>query len=101
MRQQPIHAARNDKPAEEIQVVDVGSALGYGPADCTDESDDVDQDTADVGCVAPPVEAEGVEIRSVRLGGVEVFDLQVAFADEVVIADDNPRDGGEEDRVGA
>ena len=99
--QQPVCPARDQEAAEEIQVVDVGGTLGDGLADGADEADDVDEDAADVGGVAPPVEAEGVVVRGRGAGGVEVFDLEVAAADEVVVADNDACDGGEEDGVGA
>lgn len=43
---------------------------------------------------------ESEVIRGRGAGGVEVADLEVTFADEVVIADYHARDGGEEDAVG-
>ncbi len=47
------------------------------------------------------MEAEGEVIRGGFAGGVEVFDLVVAAADEVVVANDDAGDGREEDGVGA
>ena len=99
--QQPVRSPRHKEAAEEIQVIDVGCALGDGFPDRADEADDVDEDAADVGCVAAPVETEGVVVGGGGPGGVEVFDLEVALADDVIIADDDAGDGGEEDGVGA
>ncbi len=45
------------------------------------------------------MEAEGVEIGGGGGCGVEVADLEVAVADEVVVGDDDAGDGGEEDGV--
>ena len=46
------------------------------------------------------MEAIGEHVRRSLLGGIEIADLVVAFANDVVIADDYTGDGGEEDRVG-
>jgi len=100
MRQKPVRPPSNNKSAEEIQVVDVRCTFRHGFPDGADEADDVDEDAADVGGVAAPVEAEGEEVGGRGLGGVEVADLKVAVADEVVVADDDAGDGGEEDGVG-
>lgn len=42
------------------------------------------------------MEAVGEEVGGGGTGGVEGFEDEVAPADEVVIADDDPGDGGEE-----
>lgn len=47
------------------------------------------------------MEAKGEVIRGGFAGRVEVFDLVVAAADEVVVTDNDAGDGGEEDGVGA
>ena len=99
--QQPVRSPRDQEAAEEIQVIDIGGAFGDGFTDGADEADDVDEDAADVGCVATPVETEGVVIGGGGAGGVEIFDLEVAAADDVVVTDDDAGDGGEEDGVGA
>lgn len=46
------------------------------------------------------MEAEGEVIGGGLAGGIEVTDLVVAAADDVVIADDDAGDGREEDGVG-
>ena len=96
----PIGQAGDDEAGEEVDVVDVFRARGDGFADGADEADDVDEDAADVGRVAAPVEAEGEVVRGGFAGRVEVSDLVVAAADDVVIADDDACDRGEEDGVG-
>ena len=99
--QRPISTPSNEEPAEEVQIVDVRCTLGHRPSDRTNKSDDVDQDTADIGRVAAPMEAKGEEIWGPALGAVQILDLEVAFAHDVVVADDDAGDGGEEDRVSA
>ncbi len=47
------------------------------------------------------MEAEGEVVRGGFAGRVEVFDLEVTAADEIVVADDDAGDGGEEHGVGA
>ena len=95
-----ISPTGDQKPRKEVQIVNIGRALGDRFADGADETDDVDEDAADVGGVAAPVEAEGEVVGGGFAGGVEVADLIVAAADEVVVADDDAGDGGEEDGVG-
>ena len=46
------------------------------------------------------MEAKGKVVRGGFAGRVKVFDLVVASADEVVVADYNAGDGGEENGVG-
>ena len=46
------------------------------------------------------MEAHDEVVWGVLLGGVEVFDLEVAATDQVVVGDDDAGDGGEEDGVG-
>ena len=64
------------------------------------EANDVDQDTANISRIATPVEAKGKVIRGAIAGGVEIPDLVVAAADNVVVTDDDTGDRGEEDRIG-
>ena len=101
MRQKPVCSSSNEEPTEEIQVVDIGSTLWHRFANGTNEANNVDEDTTDVGCVTAPVEAKRVIVWGVSLGAVEVSDLEVAFPDDVVVADDDTGDGREEDRIGA
>ena len=91
-RQEIVRGTRNKEATEEVQVVDICRAFGHGLANGSDEPNNVDKDAANVGRVAAPREAEGVEVWRVRLGRVEIFDLEVAFSDDVVIADDDARD---------
>lgn len=96
----PVSAAGDDKPAEEIQIIDICSACGNGLSDGAYETDYVDEYTADIGRIPAPVEAEGEIVGGGGLGAVEVPDLVVPFADDVVICDDHTRDGREENGVG-
>lgn len=46
-----------------------------------------------------PGEAEGIVIRAVLSGAVELVDFDVALANKVVVADHGACNGGKEDRV--
>lgn len=98
--QQVVCPARHDEAAEEVEVVQVRRPLGHLLPNRPDEPDDVDQDPADVRRVPAPGEPKGVVVGGAGPGGVQVADLKVALADEVVVADDDAGDGGEEDGVG-
>ena len=100
LAQDPVRQARDDETREEVDVIDVFGTLRHRPSYGSNESDDVDEDTADIGRVSAPVEAEGEVVRGCFAGGVEVRYLVVAAADDVVVADDDASDRGEEDRVG-
>ena len=95
-----ISPTGDQKPRKEVQIVNIRRTPGDRFPDGADETDDVDEDAADVGGVAAPVEAEGEVVGGGFAGGVEVADLVVAAADEVVVADDDAGDGGEEDGIG-
>lgn len=97
--QPPVHDARDQKPHEEVQVVDPLRRRGDVSPHRARETDYVDEDAGDVGRVPAPVEAESEVIRPRLAPAVEVFDLQVAAADEVVVTDHHARDGGQEHRV--
>ncbi len=96
----PICHTSHNETTEEIQVIDISSPGRYRLADSAHEPDDVDEDTTDIGRVAAPVEAEGKVIGGRILGRVEVPDLEVAAADNVVVANYDAGDRREEDRVG-
>ncbi len=98
--EQIVDRTRDDKPGEEVDAVDIRRADGNWFTDRADEADDVDKDSSDVSGVAAPGPAEPVEIGGGGVGGVEFFELEVALADDVVVADDDAGDAGEEDRVG-
>lgn len=100
MTHSPVGAAGHNEPAEEVEVVDVLCAFWHFLANGTDEADDVDHDSCDVGGVSTPVDPPGVEVRPALLGRIEVFDLKIALADQVVIADHNTSNGREENGVG-
>ena len=46
------------------------------------------------------METVGIDVGGVFTGAVQVLDYEVAFSDEVVVADHDAGDGGEEDGVG-
>lgn len=100
LAQAPVSQARDEETGEEVEIVDVLGALRHRLANGSDESDDVDEDTADISRVPAPVEAEGEVVRCPFAGGVEVFYLVVAAANDVVVTDDDASDRGEEDGVG-
>lgn len=96
----PVRPRGHNESGEEIDIVDILRSDGDIPPDCTHEANDVDEDTRDVGCVAAPVEAVPEVIGRGVLRGVEGVDFVVPFSDNVVIADQDAGDGGEEDGVG-
>lgn len=97
--QRPVDQARDDEPGEEVDAVDVRGADRDGFSDRADEADDVDEDAGDVGGVSAPGPAKPVEIGAIVVGGVEFLELEVALADDVVVADDDAGDAGKEDRI--
>ncbi len=74
--------------------------LRYRLSNGPNESDDIDKDTADIGCVSAPVEAKGEVVGCRFAGGVEVPYLVVAAADDVIVADNDASNRREEDRIG-
>ena len=98
--QKIIGPRRYNESRKEIDVIYIGGTYRHRFADGADEADDVDENTANVGCVSAPVETKGKIIRGGWAGVVEVADLIEAATDDVVVADDNAGDGGEEDGVG-
>lgn len=99
LAQDPVRAGSDDETTEEIKIVDVLRAHGHLLADRADEADDVDEDAGNVGSVSAPVEAEPEIVWGGFTGGVELLDLEIAAADEVVVGDDDTGDGGQEDGV--
>ena len=100
LAQDPVCQARDDETGEEVDIVDVNGTLRYRLSNGSNESDNVDKDTADIGCVSAPVEAEGKVVGCRFAGGVEVPYLVVATADDVIIADNDAGNRREEDRIG-
>ena len=98
--QQIVDPRRNYETRKEVEIVDVLSALRNWLSNSADEADNVDQNTTDVRCVAAPVETKGEVVRRRLTGSVEITDLVVATTDNVVVADDDTRDGRKKDRVG-
>ena len=100
LAQGPVRQARDDETGEEIDIVDVCGTLRDRLSNGSDESNNVDQDTADIGCVSTPVKAKREVIRRRFASGVEIRYLIIAAADDVVVADDDTGDRREEDGVG-
>lgn len=97
---QVITATSDNKAGKEVQIVDVLCADRNVNANSADETHDVWEDAGDVGSVATPVEAESEVVWRLASSGVEVCDLEVAFAHEIIVANDDASDGGKEDGIG-
>ena len=61
--QGPVCQGRDNEASEEVDIVDVFSTLGHRLPNGANETDNVDENTADIGCVSAPVEAESKEVR--------------------------------------
>ena len=59
----PVRQAGDDETCEEVDIVNVFSTRRHRLPNGAHKSDDVDKDTADVCCIASPVEAESKIIR--------------------------------------
>lgn len=99
LRQKPIHSTRNKDASEIIDVVNVLRANGDVPADGTGKSDDVDQNTGEVGGVGAPREPIFVIVWISLAGAVYGFNVEVAAANDVIVADHDAGDGGKEKGV--
>ena len=99
LTQCPITRTRDNKPAEEVQIINIRRTLRHRFPNSANETDNVDKNTADIRGVSTPVEAESVEIWGIGFRGVELFDLKVSLADKVVIRDNDARNRGEEDGI--
>ena len=100
LAQGPVRQARDDESGEEVDIIDICGSLRDRLPNGSDESNNVDQDAADIGRVSTPVKAKGKVIRSRFASGVEIRYLIIATTDDVVVADDDAGDRGEEDGVG-
>lgn len=99
LAQPPVHSARHQEPREEVQIVDALRTDRHIDANRACETDNVDHNTRDVGRIAAPVEAESVVVGACFLTAVQILDLQVPLADDVVVADHDACDGRQEHRV--
>lgn len=54
------------------------------------KANDIDKSAANVSNVSAPLNAEDALVRAVFYGRVEISDLQIALADEVVVDDRRP-----------
>ena len=100
LAQQPVHARRNDEASKEVDVVDIHRWSRNVIPDGADKPDDVDEDTRNIRRVPAPVQTSGVVIRGRFSCGVEVSNLKITLANEVIVGDHDAGDGGEEDGVG-
>jgi len=98
--QQIVHQTRDNEAREEIDAVDVDGADGHGFADGVHEADNVDQDAADVGCVAAPGPTKPVKVGGAGLRRVQIAQRQVSPANKVIVADYDTGDAGQEDGIG-
>lgn len=100
MTQDPIRSARNQKATEEIQIIEIRRPFWHRLPNCAHETDNVDQDAADVGHIAAPMDTGCEIVRTRFLGRVQLLHSIIATADNVVIGDHHSGDGGKENRVG-
>ena len=63
LAQGPVCQGRDDEAGEEVDIVDVFGTLGHRLPNGPNKSDNVDENTADIGCVSAPVEAESEVVR--------------------------------------
>lgn len=89
----------DDEAAEKVEVIDVLCALGYGCSDGAGESNDVDEDTSNVGGKAAPMETITEVVGTSLESRVKIADLKVAFADPIVVANHDASDRRQEDRI--
>ena len=99
-RKYAIHYSRYSKPYEEIQPGDVNRCYWH-PRNSkrVHEPEDIGQDAAAIAQIRAPRPAVPVVVRRGLLTAVQTLQLQVFFPHNVVIADDDAGDAGEEDRV--
>lgn len=95
----PVGDASNQESSKEIEVVNALGANGHFAANGTGKAHDVDEDTGNVGGVAAPMETQGVVVWTGFLARVEISDLQVALAHDVIVTDHDAGNGRKEDRV--
>lgn len=94
LAQDPVRQARDEETGEEVDIVDVFRTLRHRLSNGSNESDDVDEDTAYIGCISAPMESKSEVVGCRFAGGVEVRYLVVTAAHDVVIADDDASDRG-------
>lgn len=68
-----INKRRNNNTREIIHIIHILRTNGDFGTDCTGKSDDVDQDSTEIGCVGAPGEAQCVVIWVVFARAVEGF----------------------------
>lgn len=98
--QQPVDASGHDEAGEEVEVVDVRRADGHLHADCADEAHKVDEQSAEVGSVPDPRHPADAVVRPILVGAVQLPEVEVPLAHEVVVAAHDAADGRQEDGVG-
>lgn len=65
----------------------------------SDETDNVWQDTADVCDICPPVDTVGIVVRRGVGSNVQFRQVQETLLQDVVVAEDDTCNGGEEDGI--
>lgn len=100
LAQNPVDRRGNDESTEEVQVVKIGCADWNWSANCTSETDYVDQNTSNVRGVCAPADTPVVKVWAGLECRVEVAGLEETLADEVVVGAHDAGDAGEEDGVG-
>lgn len=86
---------------DEDRLVDILGSDGHGPSDGSSESDNIDQNPSYVCSICTGVHAEYVEVRSTFACAVQIFDLEVAFPNGIVIRYEDTGNRAEEDSVAA
>ena len=90
---QPIHPRADNEAHKEIQIIDIRRSRGDIHSDSANKPNNIHEDARKIRSVSSPVKPERVEIRSLAPGGVEFADLEITFADDVVVCNDHPSDG--------
>ena len=86
-----IHQRRHNEAGEEVKAIYIVSSDGNRGSNGTSKANNIYHDTTEVGSPASPLNSVEAVIWAVSLGVVEITDLEVALADEIVIADHRSR----------
>lgn len=95
-----VHHGGDEEARKVIDVVDILSPQGDGTTDSARKADDIDKDTREIRGIRMPGESEDEVIWPSLAGAIEIFDLKVAFAVEIVVTDHGTGNGRQEDRIG-
>lgn len=89
----------DDDSSEKVQVVNVRGANGDLGTHCPCETNHVDDDTENVGDVGAPVDTKGVPVGVLLASRVQIFNLVISLAHDIVVAEDHASNAREEDGV--